>query len=251
MVYLKAKKGFTLSEVLITLTVLGIIAIIVVPNLIRNYQKRLTVTKLQKAYANLENMAQNIAVYFGCIPGDVSCTGLSDDFDSDKFIEASGMKVIDTKTKINRALYLYCENSNSNCNNTYGVYFQPANKLYIAKDNIGYIVKSTTIRTFDERINGSRVIQQDKGFLVFVFTDPKSDIIYNWKRLRLGKNVFLFTIYDNFEVEPAVANSEAAIYPLSKKVNFADYSCDKTNTKVISGYGCAAKILHDGWKINY
>ena len=42
------KKAFTLSEVLITLGVIGIVAAITIPNLMGKYQKQVTVNKLKK-----------------------------------------------------------------------------------------------------------------------------------------------------------------------------------------------------------
>ena len=47
--------AFTLAEVLITLTILGVIAVIVVPNTIRKVQDIYTVTRLKKAVSNLES----------------------------------------------------------------------------------------------------------------------------------------------------------------------------------------------------
>ena len=45
------KKGFTLSEVLITLGVIGVVAALTLPTLIKNYQKHVTVNKLKTAYS--------------------------------------------------------------------------------------------------------------------------------------------------------------------------------------------------------
>ena len=47
------KKGFTLSEVLITLGIIGIVAAMTIPTLITNYQKKTTATRVKKAYAEL------------------------------------------------------------------------------------------------------------------------------------------------------------------------------------------------------
>ncbi len=47
------KKGFTLAEVLIVVSILGIIAVITVPGLISNYRERATITKVKKTYATL------------------------------------------------------------------------------------------------------------------------------------------------------------------------------------------------------
>ena len=51
----KKKIAFTLAEVLITLGIIGIVAAMTIPTLISNYQKKQTVTKLQKAYSTLKN----------------------------------------------------------------------------------------------------------------------------------------------------------------------------------------------------
>ena len=46
-------KGFTLAEVLITLGIIGVVAAITIPSLIKSYQKHVTITKLQKAISVL------------------------------------------------------------------------------------------------------------------------------------------------------------------------------------------------------
>ena len=47
------KSAFTLAEVLITLGIIGVVAALTLPTVIANYQKQVTVTKLQKAYTIL------------------------------------------------------------------------------------------------------------------------------------------------------------------------------------------------------
>jgi prepilin-type N-terminal cleavage/methylation domain-containing protein len=44
------KYGFTLAEVLITLAIIGVVAALTIPSVVRNYQKTQTVTRLKKAY---------------------------------------------------------------------------------------------------------------------------------------------------------------------------------------------------------
>ena len=50
--------AFTLAEVLITLAIIGIVAALTIPTLITNYQKKITVSKLQKVYSTLGNMTK-------------------------------------------------------------------------------------------------------------------------------------------------------------------------------------------------
>ncbi|MDR1168015.1 MAG: type II secretion system GspH family protein [Heliobacteriaceae bacterium] len=49
------KKGFTLAEVLITLGIIGTVAAMTMPGLVGNYQKKIRVTQLKKAYITWNN----------------------------------------------------------------------------------------------------------------------------------------------------------------------------------------------------
>ena len=50
-------KGFTLAEVLVTLTVIGVVSALTLPSTLSNYQTKLVGVKLSKFAAQLENMA--------------------------------------------------------------------------------------------------------------------------------------------------------------------------------------------------
>ena len=50
--------GFTLAEVLITLSILGVVAAISIPNIIHHYKERVLVTQLKKAYAEVSNAVE-------------------------------------------------------------------------------------------------------------------------------------------------------------------------------------------------
>ena len=51
----KMKKGFTLAEVLITLAVIGIVAVMTIPNLVQSYKKKEVETKLLRFYSVINN----------------------------------------------------------------------------------------------------------------------------------------------------------------------------------------------------
>lgn len=55
------KKGFTLSEVLITLLIIGVIASLTIPTIIRNIQQKDTRTKVSKLYADLSQAFEVMA----------------------------------------------------------------------------------------------------------------------------------------------------------------------------------------------
>lgn len=57
--------AFTLAEVLITLAVIGVIAAITLPNIIKNYQKTETVNKLKETYSTLSQAFQRAILDYG------------------------------------------------------------------------------------------------------------------------------------------------------------------------------------------
>ena len=54
----KTKNAFTMAEVLITLGIIGIIAALTIPQLIKNYEKKALLTQFLKAYSDLKNAAK-------------------------------------------------------------------------------------------------------------------------------------------------------------------------------------------------
>lgn len=54
------KKGFTLSEVLITLGIVGVVAVLTIPAVMKNYKNRLYTAQLRKVYAQVSDAAQAI-----------------------------------------------------------------------------------------------------------------------------------------------------------------------------------------------
>ncbi len=53
------KNAFTLSEVLVTLAIIGVVAAMTVPNLMENYQRQSFVTQLRKIHSELSQAAES------------------------------------------------------------------------------------------------------------------------------------------------------------------------------------------------
>ena len=64
---MKKRIGFTLSEVLITLGVIGVVAAMTLPTLIKNYQKTVTVTRLKATYSTISQAVKMSEVDNGAI----------------------------------------------------------------------------------------------------------------------------------------------------------------------------------------
>ena len=59
--------GFTLTEVLITLGIIGVVAAMTIPTLVNNYQKNVYTTSFKKAVSSLENAVKMVEVSNNCI----------------------------------------------------------------------------------------------------------------------------------------------------------------------------------------
>ena len=49
------KKGFTLAEILITLSIVGVVAVLTIPSVMKSYKNRMYTAKLEKVYSQLTN----------------------------------------------------------------------------------------------------------------------------------------------------------------------------------------------------
>ncbi len=64
-----SKQAFTLAEVLITLAIIGVVAALTIPTVVRNYQKHQTVVRLKKTYSALANTTNLAIAEHGPIEG--------------------------------------------------------------------------------------------------------------------------------------------------------------------------------------
>lgn len=53
------KKGYTLAEVLITLGIIGIVAAITIPNVVKSYQKKTAAVRLKQVYSIISQALYN------------------------------------------------------------------------------------------------------------------------------------------------------------------------------------------------
>ena len=72
--------GFTLAEILITLGIIGVVALLTVPTLINNVQKQQYASNFKKTAATLGNAGKQLAEYYGgTIPRDMHVPGNGSD----------------------------------------------------------------------------------------------------------------------------------------------------------------------------
>ena len=67
MIRIRRKFAFTLAEVLITLSIIGVVAVLTIPSLLANYEQQANYTRLKKYQTNLANVYQLVVRENGTI----------------------------------------------------------------------------------------------------------------------------------------------------------------------------------------
>lgn len=248
----KAKFGFTLAEVLITLGIIGVVAAITIPNLIANQQKKAIVSQLMEAQSILNQAVKSYAA-------DTDEEG-SSEFDTTLSPQEFAEKYFKPYLKVARV----CTRMEDGCwktGNFYGYYDLAGHKM----TNVPYsIVLNNGMILGFSKIDGTSLIS------LFVDVNGQS------KRNVLGKDVFSFYPYNSANLcktgTEKYKNIKNGIYPggfnncgtphvaysreeLLTATNILR-NCNKVgavgydDNRPGLGAGCAAVIFKDGWKIS-
>ena len=214
---MKRKITFTLSEVLITLVIVGIVAAITVPLIYASYTKEVTVQKLKKAYTTVCDIIKLSELDNGPLKDwefdtAYNQNGVDSDFFK-KYFEPYiiGMKKYGTNTadKVSYPIH-------------------NIDKKRIFDNRVWYILSDGTgITTFYNGIN-----------YFWIFVDINGPNNPN----NLGKDIFMLDIYRNGKVR----------FWGDTYKNYAterDYACKKGSSYQYAGGCCGAWIQAAGWKI--
>ncbi len=232
----KNYNGFTLSEVLITLGVIGIIAAMTLPVLIGNYKKKETIIKLKKIYTVLSQL-----VILSQEDNGSANFSTKDTVDANtvkNFFEIYWHPYLNAPTIAKNGESFYQSNGfvykylNGNIRDM-GVQTSYANGriLFQTYDGTIYFLWMMVWETIKD--NDGNIISQTAKY------DSKQTVYVDINGTNnpntFGKDIFIFVIdFDNNNVKPYGYNTN----------NINDH-CNKSS----SGFYCAAKIMADGWKI--
>ena len=215
------KPAFTLAEILITLGIIGVIAALTLPMLIANYQKQVTVNKLQKSYSILNQAFKQSELDNG-----------SSEFWQETF-EIGIQEYFERYWKPYFANITLCKIYNE-CGYNLIQPFSGLNNwksaLAITSDRIKLKTSDGTLFLFtDSTVNS-------EGERIPLF-DVYIDINGGKEPNIFGKDVFIFRRVAGKGIVPACNN-------LTQRE--VESSCSRNG----QGSCCAAKIIRDGWKIN-
>ncbi|HNW25174.1 MAG TPA: type II secretion system protein [Candidatus Gastranaerophilaceae bacterium] len=239
--------GFTLAEVLITLTIIGVVAALTVPNLYAYYQKTQYVTQLKKVYSEISQAIKLLMADEGVNKLSASNTLTFDEVsDYDEFIQGLG-------------------------DNFFKKYFK------VIKDcGTGYECFANNYKTIDENnfsgitCSYSVIIASGASICTSQIASPSmpGDFFVDINGLNppnvAGRDLFSFSYYhdgsiDSFvspECRKGVPNSSGLLCfghnsPKEARDYFFDNGEGTGCLKSTYGVGCFAKILNDNWKMDY
>lgn len=202
----KKVRAFSVAEVLITLSIIAIVALFTVPTLYKKYQEKITVVKLQKFYSTL-NTAVSTAI---------KKNGNPKYWGTDNFDKESAQKLYKILIEPNFKILEDCEQSGTECL-TQENYKQLDGSLYNAFGNMGQYYKVVLV-------DGAHVFVRGGEGMGGVFYDVNGKEPPN----KIGVDLFAFPGRKNF-LEPEGLSTKAK-------------GClDKTN-----GYSCAAWVVYKG-----
>ena len=231
------KKAFTLAEVLITLTIIGVIAALTIPNLMQSYKKHQVEAGIKEAYSILSNaikmsVAEN---------GELTRTQL-------------GSSYWATEPYVEKYLLPYLKTGKI-CGFANGYKQKVLNKgCFISSDNYYWSWNYLDGRNSNGNDTG---IYQSKNFCAFILSngmhvavlvDPTSDYIVYVVDINgsngsttAGKDVFFYTLsFDDWQ------KLYTGTYP-----SFTVARLTYNNNCTLTGLGttCAYRIARNGWRI--
>ena len=232
--------AFTLAEVLITLGIIGVVAALSLPALINNYQKSKVEIQLKKSYSVLEQTIKMAENDYGSI-NDWAEWNNSEEILNKYFLPyLKGAKVYGPAGISTKAM-CYDANSKKFSNDKVGDY------LYNWFDGVFMSspldANTSSIKLIDGTcigVNGTNITypQYSKNFFIDVNGSNKLPNM-------AGKDLFFFYINSNGFIKPYGDNWGLERISSATKNNACNLKAP------LGGYACAARIMAEGWKINY
>ncbi len=224
------KKGFTLSEVLITLGIIGVIAALTIPALMANYRNKLYTAQLKRTYGQIIEAAQTIM----------------NEEQSDNFYTTSAG--------------LPQDSSGENCK-TGACYFL-RNYFKTINENCG-TGDHKCVGTSYKTLNGAATSTPSGTFCIQTSNGATICAAHN-----TGNQVTSLTVDVNGKDDPNIAGKDVFAMDMKTDGTLSDYEsgsnipgsegadadkCGLGSAENINAAaaGCLSKIIENGWKMDY
>ena len=219
----RVKLAFTLSEVLITLGIIGIVAALTIPHVIDNYNKQVTITKLQKAYTTLNQAFRQSEVD----NGSSEFWQETDKIGTDEYFNTYWKKYFNHITFCKTAKECGYKSaapfSKFNGTQTGTIGIDSSRVFFKTSDDVFYL--------FVDKTTNEKGEQHPIPYVLIDINGAKAPNMY-------GIDVFIFK---------RIAGK--GIVPYGNEVTLAATKANCNNKS--GGDFCAARIMKEGWKITY
>lgn len=214
---INTSKGFTLAEVLITLGIIGVVAAMTIPNLVKDYQKSQTVSQLKKIYTTLAQATKLSEIVNG---------------ENTTWDWGDGSGTLTTRQSFDTywapflKLTKYCLTF-SDCNYTSAYPWRYASGVTVWL----YAVDPNTMTSVILSDGTILVVRNDKNIYIDINAAKTPNIV--------GKDIFIFGI-----------DAQKGFVPAGYSQNLATINmhCSKNNGEY-SDF-CSTKIILDGWQMS-
>lgn len=237
--------AFTLAEVLITLGIIGVVAALTLPSLIQNYKKKAALTGLQKGYSIIENAFKRAEAKHGSLKDWPEWDNA--ELIISKYLKPELNNAIEMGVAQDRFKAMCLSSSDKLLNSGNAYYFWLGGRVIIKSPFQVY--KTASIQLADGSCIGINPILNfsgDSDYKGYIFIDING----NAKPNIAGEDLFFFYINNKGIIRPVGDDwsDDGLVAEVAGYGKLAG-ACNRKNN--IGGRVCAAKIMRDGWKINY
>ena len=252
--FIKSRKAFTLAEVLITLGIIGVVAAMTIPTLMTKIQNRMFVAQLKKEYSTLQQGFRMVLAQEGV---DVlSHTSLGSEFG---FIGYGGMGVTAKQKEFwntyfkgitfqNGYFKLYHDDALGDINPELGA----PKELGSGRSFAGYDMHLAL-----NMMSGSEIGVNCADTIDSSGCSIGIDVNGMKAPNTLGRDIFFFVLLDDGILYPEGSGKKQNLSYFGNSNSWKEDSslCGTAGSKIIAssvkGYGCAARIMDEGWQMNY
>lgn len=238
--------AFTLAELILSMVIIGVIAMMTIPVMISHYSKDIMAFGLKKSYSTINQALEKMSVDGGT-SGNIEGTGFFNS--TDTFLGDNFIKYVKVSKNCEMGLGCFANNIGLNFNSTATVPYTSVmgnHYSFITTDNMSYMLQSTgvgCINSFDGAASTghSRHMTAICGKLWVDVNGLK-------KPNRYGNDIFLFYITNGVVpmLYPAGGRDDAKKQWSTDGINVT--GCSKSD---IDGYACAGRVIGQDWEIRY
>ncbi len=256
-------RGFTLSEALMALAIVGIISALTIPTVVKNYQKHAYIIGLKKVYSDLQ---QNLTILQTDnyrnrrLSGTIFNLGHIPYYTDEVYLHPAAT-IENTTGQFLKTYYKYNQDCGKNTQPCFADNYGKINggeEKFTCSDGYSILTPSGAaicmIPIKTEEKPTSSICRPDSPSKYCKLETVKQDhvIVYVDTNGAEGPNIggrdmFTFNIYDDFSIDVVQPEEIKNATAETSRNTLFDQNCFSSS----KGIGCFGKILNDNWKMNY